>query len=318
MATSTQSEPLVGSLAGVRAPGDTSHSRNRALHRFLRHRAAVLGTILLIGLLLYIVIGMLAYPYSAATDPFPLIKLKAPSPAHLLGTDQIGRDVLARTVYGGQISLIIGVTAMLLSLFLGTTIGAISGYYGGLIDNLLMRFTDALLTIPRLFLLLTMSKFFGGRVPALVIGGREFSGSVIVIIVIIGVTSWTGLARIVRAQILSLKQMEYVLAAESIGVPRWRILIGHILPNALASIIVSATLGIASAILAEAYISFLGLGVDAKTPTWGNMLQTAPRYLGSAPWLWVFPGLLILLTVLGVNFMGDGLRDALDPRSAKG
>ncbi len=318
MTTQTPSDSLVRPLALGNLKEDAPRSNNRTLRRFLRHRVAVLGTLLLAVLIAFIVIGTLSYSYSAATDPFPLNKLKAPSPEHLFGTDQIGRDVLARAIYGGQISLIIGVTAMLLSLFLGTTVGALAGYYGGLVDNLLMRFTDALITIPRLFLLLTMSKFLGGRVPPLVIGGREFSGSVIVIIFIIGITSWTKLARIVRAQILSLKNMEYVLAAQSIGVPRLRILIGHILPNALASIIVSATLGVAGAILDEAYISFLGLGVDAKTPTWGNMLQTAPRYLGSAPWMWIFPGLLILLTVLGVNFMGDGLRDAFDPRNVKG
>jgi len=316
MAATTLPTPALPAALGAEVPSVKSGSR--VLRRFLRHRAAVLGMIILIGLALFVVGGSLLLPYALAVDPAPRFKLQAPGAEHTFGTDQIGRDILARLVYGGQISLLIGITAMLLSLLVGTLIGALAGYYGGLLDSILMRLTEAVLTIPRLFLLLTMSKFFGGRVPPLVIGGREFSGSVIVIIVILGITSWPGLARIVRAQILSLRQMEYVLAAESLGVRRGRILFRHILPNATATIIVSATLGIASAIQSEAYISFLGLGVDSKTPTWGNMLQLAPRYLGSAPWMWLFPGALLLLTVLGVNFVGDGLRDALDPKSQKG
>lgn len=293
-------------------------NRNRTLRRFLRHRAAVLGLIIVTGLILFVFVGSAAFPYSLATDPDPINKLKAPGGAALMGTDQIGRDVLARAIYGGQISLIIGISAMLLSLLFGTVIGAIAGFYGGWVDNVLMRLTEAVLTIPRLFLLLTMSKFFGGRVPSLFLFGREFSGSVIVIVIILGITSWPGLARIVRSQILSLKQMEFVLAAESLGVRRMSVLFGHVLPNATATIIVSATLGIAGAIQSEAYISFLGLGVDSRTPTWGNMLNQAPKFLGSAPWMWLFPGALLVLTVLGVNFVGDGLRDALDPRSQRG
>jgi peptide/nickel transport system permease protein len=290
----------------------------RAWRRFRRHRMALLGAALMIGLLLFVVVGSLVHSYDYATKPNVLNKLKPPGAEHWWGTDQIGQDVLARAVYGGQLSLIIGVSSMTVSIVLGTGIGAVAGYFGGVVDNLLMRFTEAILTIPRLFLLLTMSKFLGGRVPTLMIGGREFSGSVVVIILIIGITSWTSLARIVRAQVLSLKQMEFVTAAESIGTPRWKILTRHILPNTLASIIVSATLGIAGAILSESYVSFLGLGVDAKTPTWGNMLQLGYKYLSNAPWMWIFPGILIVLTVLGINFVGDGLRDALDPRSRQG
>jgi peptide/nickel transport system permease protein len=312
--------PTTASPAIARLDRDSEapNIQRRALKRFLKHRAAIVGAVILCGLIVFVAGGSLAYPYSLATDPAPRQKLLGPSVDHLMGTDQIGRDILARMVYGGQISLLIGISAMVLSLLLGTLIGAIAGFFGGVVDNILMRLTEAVLTIPRLFLLLTMSKFFGGRIPPVVIGGREFSGSVIVIIFIIGITSWTSLARIVRSQILSLKQMEFVLAADSLGVPRMRILFSHVLPNATAAIIVSATLGIAAAIQSEAYISFLGLGVDSRTPTWGNMLQTAPRYLGSAPWMWIFPGLALLVTTLGVNFVGDGLRDALDPRSQKG
>jgi peptide/nickel transport system permease protein len=314
MAANVQAQPAVAALT---PPKERARSQNRVLRRFLRYRTAVLGLIIMIALLILVFFGSVALPYDLAVDPVPGSKLRAPSEAHFLGTDQIGRDVLARAVYGGQISLIIGVTAMLLSLLVGTLVGAVAGCYGGAVDNLLMRLTEAVLTIPRLFLLLTMSKFFGGRIPPLNLFGREFSGSVIVIVVILGITSWPSLARIVRAQILSIKQMEFVLAAESLGVTRRRILLRHILPNATATIIVSATLGIAGAIQSEAYISFLGLGVDSRTPTWGNMLNLAPRYLGSAPWMWLVPGALLLLTVLAVNFVGDGLRDALDPKSQK-
>jgi peptide/nickel transport system permease protein len=276
---------------------------------------AVAGSLMLSGLLLFVLIGSLLIPYEAATKPRVMQKLKPPSAVHALGTDQIGQDVLARAVYGGQLSLIIGVLAMGVSLTLGTTIGAVAGYFGGAVDNLLMRFTEAVLTIPRLFLLLVMAKTFGGQIPSLILFGREFSGGVLVVIVIIGITSWTSLARIVRSQILSLKEAEFVLAAQAVGVPRARVLWRHILPNTLASIIVSATLGIAGAILSEAYVSFLGLGVDSKTPTWGNMMQIGYQYISTAPWLWLIPGVLIMFASLSINFVGDGLRDALDPRS---
>jgi peptide/nickel transport system permease protein len=177
-----------------------------------------------------------------------------------------------------------------------------------------MRITEAMLNIPELFLLIVMAKYFGGKLPEVVVFGRTFSGSVIVIVLIIGLTSWMYLARIVRAQFLSLKENEFVLAARATGTSNFGIIFRHILPNSVAPIVVSATLGVANAILSEAYISFLGLGVQPPTATWGNMLDGANNYLESAPWLWFFPGVLILLTVLSINFLGDGLRDALDPR----
>jgi peptide/nickel transport system permease protein len=178
-----------------------------------------------------------------------------------------------------------------------------------------MRFTEAMLTIPQLFLLIVMAKYFGNKIPDMTFLGRTFSGSVIVIIFIIGITSWMYVARIVRAEFLSLKENEFVLAARAIGTPRSQIIFKHILPNCIAPIVVSATLGVAAAITSEAYISFLGLGVRPPTATWGNMLDGAYNYIESAPWLWIFPGILIVLTVLSINFLGDGLRDALDPRS---
>ncbi|MCS6871685.1 MAG: ABC transporter permease [Anaerolineae bacterium] len=291
---------------------------NRAWRRFRKHRMAVVGSFLLVGLILFVVVGSILIPYERATVPNVRNRLQAPSERSPFGTDQLGQDVLARAIYGGQLSLLIGTSAMFLSILIGTLIGALAGYYGGIVDNLLMRFTEAVMTIPRLFLLLVLAKYFGGRMPSLPFFGRELSGGVLVVVVVIGITSWTSLARIVRAQILSLKNMEFVMAAESLGVPRRRILWRHLLPNTLASIIVSATLGIAGAILSESYVSFLGLGVDAKTPTWGNMMQMGYRYISTAPWMWIFPGVLIVISVLCINFIGDGLRDALDPRSQKG
>ncbi|GAB4547529.1 MAG: ABC transporter permease [Anaerolineae bacterium] len=292
-------------------------SEGRVWRRFRKHRMAMFGVLLLFGLMVFVIVGSIIVPYDAAVTPKVLQKLKPPSDLHPFGTDQIGQDVLARAIYGGQLSLIIGVLAMSLSILIGTTVGALAGYYGGVVDSLLMRFTEAVMTIPRLFLLLVLAKYFGGRMPSLNLLGREFSGGVLVIIIVIGITSWTSLARIVRAQILSIKEMEFVTAAESLGVPRTRILLRHILPNTLASIIVSATLGIAGAILSESYVSFLGLGVDAKTPTWGNLMQVGYNYISTAPWMWIFPGILIVISVLCINFIGDGLRDALDPFSKK-
>ena len=283
--------------------------------RFRRHKLALAGIVVLILLFIYSFGG--AFLYSEAYSNFTEtgLRLQAPSTAHPFGTDTIGRDILARTIYGGQISLMIGLTAVVLETIVGILIGAAAGYYGGRVDSLLMRFTEAVFTIPQIFLLLVMAKFFSGRVPNITLSGRTFSGSVVVIIVIIGLTSWPYLARIVRAEFLSIKENEFILAARATGTGSWQIIFGHILPNSVAPIVVTATLGVANAILSEAYISFLGLGVQPPTATWGNMLEGAYNYIATAPWLWVFPGILIVLTVLSTNFVGDGLRDALDPRS---
>ncbi len=253
------------------------------------------------------------------TIPIPPCACKPPSAAHPFGTDTVGRDILARTIYGGQISLLIGLTAMLVEVIVGHPDRRRSpATYGGWIDAVLMRFTEAMFVIPQIFLLIVMAKFFGGKIPNITLLGRTFSGSVIVVILIIGVTSWMYLARIVRAEFISLKEREFILAAQATGTPARQIIFGHILPNCMAPIIVSATLGVASAILAESYISFLGLGVQPPTATWGNMLEAAAYdfiQIENAPWFWFFPGLLIVLTVLSINFVGDGLRDALDPHS---
>jgi len=286
-----------------------------AWRRFRRHKPAIFGIIVLVLLVLYAFGGSLFIPESYANFTDTSVRLQSPSTLHPFGTDTIGRDVLARSIYGGQISLLIGLTAVLVETFLGILVGAIAGYYGGVVDSILMRITEAMLNIPEIFLLIVMAKYFGGKIPAIDILGRVFSGSVVVIVIIIGATSWMYLARIVRAEFLSLKENDFVLAARATGTKNIEIIFRHILPNSIAPIVVSATLGVANAILAEAYISFLGLGVQPPTATWGNMLDGANNYLDSAPWLWIFPGLLIVLTVLSINFLGDGLRDALDPRS---
>jgi peptide/nickel transport system permease protein len=287
--------------------------RQLTWRRFRRHTMALVGGVVLILLILYAFGGALFLSEKFANYNDTQYRLAGPTLAHPFGTDSIGRDVLARTVYGGQISLLIGIFAVTIETGLGILVGAIAGYYGGLVDNLLMRFTEAMLNIPEIFLLIVMAKFFGGKIPELHLLGRVYSGSLVVIIVIIGLTSWMYLARIVRAEFLSLKQNDFVLAARATGTSNFEIIFRHILPNSMAPIVVTATLGVANAILAEAYISFLGLGVQPPTATWGNMLDGANQYIESAPWLWFFPGLLILLTVLSINYLGDGLRDALDP-----
>ncbi len=272
-----------------------------AWRRFRRHKMAMFGGVTLILLFVYSFGGGLIFSEQAANFTNTGIRLNPPSPAHPFGTDTVGRDILARTIQGGQISLLIGLTAAFLEIFLGVIIGAIAGYYGGWLDSVLMRFTEAMLIIPQIFLLIVMATIFGG--------------SVTMIILIIAFTSWMTVARIVRAEFLSIKENEFVLAARAIGTPTRQIIFRHILPNSVAPIVVAATLGVANAILNEAYISFLGLGVQPPTATWGNMLDGSYNYIENAAWLWIFPGLLILLTVLSINFLGDGLRDALDPRS---
>ncbi len=287
--------------------------REMIWRRFRRHKMAMAGVVMLILLVLYSFGGALFFTEQDANYTDTSIRLQPPSREHPFGTDTVGRDILARTIYGGQISLLIGLSAAAIEVIAGVLIGALAGYYGGPLDGLLMRFTEAMFTIPQLFLLLVMAKYFSDRIPDISLLGRTFSGSVIVIVAIIGLTSWMYLARIVRADFLSLKEREFVVAAHTIGTGHRSIIVRHILPNTMAPIIVAATLGVANAILAEAYISFLGLGVRPPTATWGNMLEGAYNYIGSAPWMWIFPGLLIVLTVLSINFLGDGLRDALDP-----
>jgi peptide/nickel transport system permease protein len=317
MASATGAESTVAQLVDeLEAPPLTL--RQLTWRRFRRHTMAMFGAVMLLLLFTYSFAGAIFFTEAFSNVTETPLRLKPPTAVHPFGTDTVGRDILARTIYGGQISLLIGLTAMLVEVVVGIVIGALAGYYGGWVDAVLMRFTEAMFVIPQIFLLIVMAKYFGSKFPDITLFGRTFSGSVIVVVLIIGLTSWMYLARIVRAEFISLKEREFILAARATGTPALQIIFGHILPSCMAPIIVSATLSIASAILAESYISFLGMGVQPPTATWGNMLQTASsdfNKIQNAPWFWLFPGLLILLTVLSINFVGDGLRDALDPRS---
>jgi peptide/nickel transport system permease protein len=246
----------------------------------------------------------LVAPYVISADlalrPQPTIILQSPSRAHLLGTDEAGRDILARLVYAGRVSLAVGVLAAAVAVIVGTALGAVAGFYGGWADTVIMRFTDALLSIPVLFFVIALTVLLGANPYTLVI--------------VIGVLSWMELARILRANVLSLREMEFTEGARAIGVRGPTIIVRHILPNTVAPIIVAGTLGVGQAMLAEAAISYLGLGVQPPNPSWGNMLYNAQTYLWQAPTVALYPGLMIALTVLSINFVGDGLRDALDAR----
>ena len=306
--------------------GDFVREENRATlspsqlvwRRFRKHSLALIGAIGIALLILFVIIGSLLVPEKKANTGDLLVRLKPPMAGHLMGTDSTGRDVFNRVIYGGQISLFIGFLAVLLAVSLGTLIGAAAAYFGGWVDAVLMRFTEAMLAIPSLFLLIVLAKFLGRNIPTIKILGRSFSGSIGIVILVIGLTSWMYLARIVRANVLSLKELDYVSAAKALGANPSRIFFSHLVPNTLGPIIVSATLGLANAILTEAYVSFLGLGVQPPTATWGNMMEQAQSFIiRGAWWMWVFPSLFIIFTILSINLMGDGLRDAFDPRSAK-
>lgn len=286
--------------------------------RFRRHRMAVVGGIGAILLVIFIIGGSIIYPESRANETDLIQRLAPPSDTHWFGTDSVGRDVFIRIIYGGQISLFIGILAVAVAVSLGTLIGGTAAYYGGWVDAVLMRFTEAMLAIPSLFLLIVLAKFIGREVGQVTILGRTFSGSIGIVILVIGLTSWMYLARIVRANVLSLKELDYVSASRALGANDIRIFFRHLVPNTLGPIIVSSTLGLAGAILTEAYVSFLGLGVQQPTSTWGNMMQQAQSFLiRGAWWMWVFPSLFIVFIILCVNLLGDGLRDAFDPRSSR-
>ena len=283
--------------------------------RFRRHKMAMFGAVILILLFIYCFGGAFFFSEKDSNRTGITARLDPPSTAHPFGTDMIGRDIFGRTIYGGQISLLIGITSAFVMVSIGVFVGSVAGFFGGWLDSVLMRITEAVISIPRIFLLLIMAKFFSDKFPNLELAGRTFSGSVVGIILMIGMTSWMDLARIVRAEYLRLKENDFVIAARATGTPTWEIIVKHILPNTVAPVVVAATLGVASAILGESYISFLGMGVMPPTATWGNMLERSYTYIESAPWFWIFPGFFILLTILSINFVGDGLRDALDPRS---
>jgi peptide/nickel transport system permease protein len=256
-------------------------------------------------LLLLELVAVLVAPFTMsgadlAFRPQPTQILQAASSNHPLGTDEAGRDILARLLVAGRISLTIGLLAAACSVTVGTGVGAIAGYFGGWIDSLLMRITDVMLSIPTLFILIALAVLFGPTVGTL--------------IVVIGALSWMDLARILRANFLSLREMEFVLSARVVGATDLAVIARYILPNTAAPIIVASTLGVGNALLAEAAVSYLGLGVQPPTPSWGNMLNNAQSYFFNQPMVGIYPGLMILVTVLCINFLGEGLRNALDPR----
>ena len=270
-----------------------------ALRVVVRHRLALAGLLFLVAIHLVAVFA----PALAPADPETITlvrKFERPSGAHLLGTDELGRDVLSRLIFGAQVSLLVGTLSGLISVLVGTLAGAVAGFRGGFVDSLIMRLTDGMLTIPTFFLVLITVAVFGSSL-------RD-------IILVIALTSWMVVARVVRSEVLRAKGMDYVTAARTLGVAPARLLFRHVLPSAMPSIIVSTTLGVANAILTESALSYLGLGVQPPTPTWGNMLGNAQSYIFNRPELAVYPGILIFLTVLAYNFFGDGLHDALDPR----
>lgn len=277
--------------------------------QFRRHRLAMIALGTLVFLTLFTLVGPLLYHTKIDEIDFTRA-LAGPSPEHLMGTDDLGRDLLARTMFGGRISIAVGITSVLLAITLGTTIGALAGFFGKL-DNPLMRVTDLFLSLPILPLLLVIIYLFRDSLRAAF--GPEL-GIFIMIVGVIGVLNWMPVARLVRASFLSLKQKEFVEAARAIGARDRRIIVRHILPNVLSPVLVAATIGVGGAILTESTLSFLGLGFPPDVPTWGRILYDARNYLDIAPHWAIFPGLCIFLTVLSINFIGDGLRDALDPR----
>jgi peptide/nickel transport system permease protein len=267
--------------------------------RFRRNKLAISGLILVGGLFL---VSLLAY-YLAPYDPGRIdLKqvLMPPSAQHWLGTDTLGRDVLSRIIYGSRVSLKVGFVAVGLATLIGLIVGASAGFYGGWVDLVLMRFVDLMLCFPSFFLILAVIALL--------------EPSIWNIMVVIGATSWMGVARLVRAEILSLKEREFVTAARALGASDMRLIMRHLLPNALAPVMVSATLGVAGAILTESALSFLGLGVQPPTPSWGNILTAGKDNIEIAWWLSVFPGLAILITVMSYNLLGEGIREAIDPR----
>ena len=266
---------------------------------FLADKQALTGGVLVICLAAIALAAPLLTGY-APDGQSMAEKLQPPSRLHLLGTDELGRDVFSRMIFGSRISLSVGFAAVLISTLIGLLVGAVSGYFGGWIDQLLMRLVDIVLSVPALFFILMLVVFLGP--------------SIFNVMVIIGLTTWTDLARLVRAEVLSLKNREYVLAARASGASHARIIIKHILPNAMAPVFVSVTFGVAGAILIESGLSFLGLGVQPPDPSWGNMLTSGKDSIESAWWLTAFPGMAIFVTIISYNLLGEGLRNILDPR----
>ncbi|MCJ2542499.1 ABC transporter permease [Thermostichus vulcanus] len=281
-----------------------------AWRRFRRDKLALFGAATLVVIVLACVFGPLVYTASHSQIDFSRAQMP-PSWAHPFGTNDLGQDVLARVLRGGRVSLSVGMTSMLVAISVGTLIGAISGFYGGWLDVALMRFTDLFLSLPQLPVLLMVIFLFRETLRRL--AGPE-TGIFMLMVLVIGSLNWMSVARLVRASFLSVREMDFVLAGRAIGAPAHRLIWVHIFPNVLSPVIVAATLSVGTAIITESTLSFLGLGFPPDVPTWGRLLYDARDYLEQAPHMALFPGLMIFLTVLSINFVGDGLRDALDPQ----
>jgi peptide/nickel transport system permease protein len=304
---------VAGKLAVAAAEPRTSLWRETG-RRFRRHRLAMIGSVILLALMLAVLAGPLAWRLPINDIDFKA-KLKGPSWSHPLGTDDLGQDVLARMLYGGRISLAVGIAAMLIAISIGTAVGAISGFLGGTVDHALMRVTDMFLSLPGLPLLLLIVYLFRDSLRKMF--GPE-AGVFILIVAVIGGLRWMPVARLVRAQFLSLREKEFVESARGLGATPIRQVVRHILPNSMGPVIVAGTIDVAAAIIAESTLSFLGLGFPPDIPTWGRILYDAKDNLDFAPHWAIFPGTAIFLTVLSINYIGDGLRDALDPRKVLG
>ena len=274
--------------------------RTHPWRRLLRRPSAALGLVVIAFFVVLAVLASVIAPYDPLATAWGAIR-KAPSAAHWFGTDEIGRDVLSRVIFGARASLLAGVVSVLISLSVGVPIGLLAGYAGGKVDMLISRLTDAVLACPFLILAIALAAFLGPSLTNAMIA--------------IGVSATPVFIRLTRGQTLAIKAEDFVLAARAIGNPPWRIALRHVLPNAFPALIVQATLAIAAAVIAEASLSFLGLGQQPPAPSWGSMLNTAKNYVDNAPWMAIWPGLSIFLLVLSFNLVGDGLRDALDPRS---
>jgi peptide/nickel transport system permease protein len=281
-------------------PGAAPRRFTRLFAERLRaNKLAMAGLVLVAGL----AAAAIAAPWIAPHDPTTIdarIILAGPSAQHLLGTDDLGRDVLSRMIYGARISLAVGLVSVGIAVLIGTSLGACAGFFGGVVDSLVMRFVDIMLCFPSTFLILTVIAFIGP--------------SIWNVMFVIGVTGWMGVCRLVRAEFLSLRERDFVVAARALGAGDARLIFRHILPNAMAPVLVAAVLGVAGAILTESGLSFLGLGVQPPTPSWGNILTAGKDNISVAWWLSFFPGIAITITMLGYNMLGEGLRDALDPR----
>ena len=304
MTAETKPEGLQEISAALQADeGGAAAQRRRAWRRFRRHKLALASAILMF---LLIIIAFPLAPVVAPIHPHKIeireIGLSPGEEGHLLGTDLTGRDIWSRVVYGGRVSMSVGIVAVSLYITIGTILGSVSGYYGGTVDAVIMRITDTVMAFPILIILIALVSILGPGI---------FNS-----MLAIGLIGWTGVTRLVRSLILSIRETDYIMAAHAVGVEQKWIIMRHILPNVVAPITVAASFGIAGAILTEAGLSFLGLGVQVPTPSWGNMLNEAQniQIIENMPWYWLPPGLMITVCVLAINFIGDGLRDALDPR----